>query len=164
MSTPDQGIKKIIIPKSELPGFLGKKFIDENGDLLEINKYILRYRFISEDKNRTSHWSPAYKINAQDTAQEILNSMIVNTNDKIINLVWQPQNNVSEYHIYVWWNNDLDENGDPDWQYYAATTSTNYSIVYPTSKTYVKIAVQVKTIPLQRFVSATLFENEGSLI
>ncbi len=51
MPTPDQGIKKVIIPKAKLPGFFG-----------ENRKYILRYRLISEDKNRTSHWSPAYKI------------------------------------------------------------------------------------------------------
>lgn len=146
MATPDQGIKKIIIPKSKLPGFFG-----------ENKTYILRYRFISEDKNRTSHWSPAYKIVAEDTPSEILNSMVVDTTNRIVNLAWEPQSNIEEYFIYVKWNNG-------NWQYYTKTTQTNYSIVYDATKTYINVAVQAKTIPLERFIGSELFENEGSLI
>jgi hypothetical protein len=144
--TPDQGIKKIIIPKSKLPGFFGDN-----------RTYVLRYRFISEDKNRTSHWSPVYKIIAEDTPSEILNSMIIDTTNRIINLAWEPQPNMEEYFIYVKWNNG-------GWQYYTKTTQTNYSIVYDATKTYIHVAVQTKTIPLERFADAALFENEGSLI
>lgn len=146
MPTPDRGIKKVIIPKSKLPGFFG-----------ENRKYILRYRFISEDKNRTSHWSPVYKIIAEDTPEEILNSLIIDTSNKVINLAWQPQSNISEYHIYIKWNNG-------GWQYYAKTSQTNYSIVYGSDKTYVHVAVQVPTIPLEKFNDAELFQNEGSLV
>lgn len=146
MSTPDRGIKKIIIPKSELPGFFGDN-----------KQYILRYRFISEDKNRTSHWSPVYKIVAEDTPTEILNSIIIDTSSRVINIAWEPQNNIEEYFIYIKWNNG-------DWQYYAKTTQTNYSIVYGIDKEYINLAVQTNTIPLERFTNATLFENEGSLI
>ena len=44
---PDQGIKKVIIKKASLPA-------------LDHNKigYVFRYRIASEDKNRTSQWSP----------------------------------------------------------------------------------------------------------
>ncbi len=146
MPTPDAGIKKVIISKSKLPGFFG-----------ENRKYLLRYRFISEDKNRISHWSPAYKIIAEDTPSEILNSMIIDTTNKVVNLAWQPQAGMEEYYIYVKWNN-------AGWQYYTKTSQTNYSIVYDAAKTYVHIAVQTSTIPLERFNDATLFENEGSLI
>lgn len=146
MPTPDVGIKKVIIPKSKLPGFFG-----------ENKKYILRYRFISEDKNRTSHWSPVYKIIAEDTPEEILNSIIIDTNNKVINLAWEPQSSIQEYFLYVKWNNG-------EWQYYAKTSQTNYSIVYDSSKTYINVAVQTSTIPLERFENSTLFENQGSLI
>lgn len=146
MSTPDFGIKKVIIPKSQLPGFFG-----------ENKKYILRYRFISEDKNRISHWSPVYKIIAEDTPTEILNSMIIDTENRVVNLAWEPQSNIQEYYIYIKWNNG-------EWQYYTKTSQTNYSIVYDASKTYLNIAVQTNTIPLERFPDATLFENEGSLV
>lgn len=146
MATPDRGIKKIIIPKSKLPGFFG-----------ENRQYVLKYRFISEDKNRVSHWSPVYKIIAEDTPSEILNSMIIDSENRIINLTWEPQQDIEEYFIYVKWNNS-------GWQYYSKTNQTNYSIVYSPDKESVKIAVQVKTIPLERFADAILFENEGSLI
>ncbi len=146
MTSPDNGIKKVIIPKSKLPGFFA-----------ENKKYILRYRFISEDKNRTSHWSPVYKIIAEDTPTEILNSMVIDTTNKLINLVWEPQSGMEEYYIYVNWNNT-------NWEYYAKTSQTNYSIVYDSSKTYIKVAVQPKTIPLTRLIGSDLFENEGSLI
>jgi len=146
MSSPDQGIKKIIIPKSKLPGFFG-----------ENRQYVLRYRFISEDKNRTSHWSPVYKILAEDTPSEILNTMIVDTDNRVITLTWEPQSNIEEYFIYVKWNNS-------GWQYYAKTTQPSYSIVYSQDKTYIHVAVQPKTIPLERFADSELFENESSLI
>ena len=145
MPTPDQGIKKIIIPKSKLPGFFG-----------ENRQYVLRYRFISEDKNRTSHWSPAYKIVAEDTPSEILNSLIIDTTNKVINLAWEPQANMEEYFIYLKWNNS-------GWQYYTKTSQTNYSIVYSPDKTYIHIAVQTATIPLEKFNNAQLFETESAL-
>ena len=146
MSTPDQGIKKIIIPKSKLPGFFGDN-----------KTYILKYRFISEDKNRASHWSPVYKIIAEDTPVEILNSLIIDTTNRVVNLTWEPQANIEEYYIYVKWNNG-------NWNYYSKTSQTNYSIVYSSDKEYINVAIQTKTIPLQKFSNATLFENEGSLI
>ena len=146
MTTPDRGIKKIIIPKSKLPGFFG-----------DTKQYILRYRFVSEDKNRTSHWSPVYKIIAEDTQSEILNSIIIDVSNRVVNIAWEPQSSIEEYFIYVKWNNG-------DWQYYTKTTQTNYSIVYGIDKEYINIAVQTSTIPLERFINATLFESEGSLI
>jgi uncharacterized protein (UPF0248 family) len=146
MPSPDQGIKKVIIPKSKLPGFFGNN-----------KTYVLRYRFISEDKNRLSHWSPIYKIIAEDTPSEILNSMIIDKDNRVINLAWEPQQDIEEYYIYIKWNN-------AGWQYYTKTSQTNYSIVYPIDKTYIHVAVQPKTIPLERFADSELFENEGSLI
>jgi uncharacterized protein (UPF0248 family) len=83
--------------------------------------------------------------------------MIIDTQNKVINLAWEPQANVEEYYIYIKWNNS-------GWQYYTKTSQTNYSIVYSADKEYVHIAVQVKTIPLERFADSELFENEGSLI
>jgi hypothetical protein len=143
--SPDVGIKKIIVPKSKLPGFFG-----------DTQQYVLRYRIISEDKNRTSHWSPIYKITAEDTASEILNSIVVDTTNRVINLVWEPQPNIPEYYIYVKWNNS-------GWQYYTKTSQTNYSIVYSPDKTYIHIAVQTATIPLEKFNNAQLFETESAL-
>ncbi|NDB82055.1 MAG: hypothetical protein EB127_04840 [Alphaproteobacteria bacterium] len=154
MAVPDRGIKKVIIPKAKLPGVFANS--EQNKSV-----YILRYRFISEDKNRTSHWSPTYKIIAEDTAEEIMNAIVVNNTNKIINIVWEPQPNISEYDIYVKWNH-----ADPTskWEFYTKTSQTNYSIVYGQGKTSIKIAVQKPTLQKERFATSTLFENDASLI
>lgn len=44
-------IKKVIIPLSELPA-----------DSPILDGYLVRFRIVSEDKNRTSHWSPIYLV------------------------------------------------------------------------------------------------------
>ena len=49
----DAGIKKVVIPNTSLP------YVDfDDNDLF----YNIRYRVISEDRNRISHWSKVYKI------------------------------------------------------------------------------------------------------
>jgi uncharacterized protein (UPF0248 family) len=83
--------------------------------------------------------------------------MIIDKDNRVINLAWEPQQDIEEYYIYIKWNN-------AGWQYYTKTSQTNYSIVYPIDKTYIHVAVQPKTIPLERFADSELFENEGSLI
>ena len=47
MTSADNNIKKITVLQSSLPS---------------TSNYTVRYRFVSEDKNRTSHWSPTYEI------------------------------------------------------------------------------------------------------
>jgi hypothetical protein len=57
MATPDSGIKKVTIPEADLP------------DLLPgLTKYVVRFRFVSDDKNRTSHWSPSQEVDPSNPA------------------------------------------------------------------------------------------------
>lgn len=53
--------KKVSIPLSSLP------------PMTTDNKYLVRYRIVSDDKNRTSQWSPTYKINVPYITKEITN-------------------------------------------------------------------------------------------
>jgi hypothetical protein len=46
-------VKKVTIAKKDLPP------LTPNGE------YLIRYRIISEDKNRTSHWSPIYTLDSR---------------------------------------------------------------------------------------------------
>lgn len=50
----DSGIKKVTIPNVDLP--------ITNTD---IGGYAVRYRIVSEDRNRVSHWSPIHYVNAE---------------------------------------------------------------------------------------------------
>jgi hypothetical protein len=58
----DQHIKKVRILKKDLPNYIGN-----NDELF----YQMRYRIVSEDKNRSSHWSPIHKLGSTSTFEEV---------------------------------------------------------------------------------------------
>jgi hypothetical protein len=144
-------VKKVIIKKQDLPAF--------NGIL---QNYLVRYRIVSEDKNRTSHWSPRYKINVEpeidrelDPPEEwIAHSVIASENKQIINIVWTPPVNLkSDFDLYVKW-------GADDFKYVASMQTSSYTILVPSGYSAAEFAVQVATFPKERFTKATLFESE----
>lgn len=83
----DANIKKLRILKSSLPP------IDH--DTL---KYNLRYRVISDDRNRTSHWSPIYNISGE--AIETVDGAVSKTGN-VITAVWGDENDFPEYDVFV---------------------------------------------------------------
>jgi len=83
----DANIKKTRILKSTLPP------VDH--DTL---KYNTRYRIISEDKNRTSHWSPIYNSNGSSV---LGTSGALSINEQIITAVWGDENLHPAYDIFV---------------------------------------------------------------
>jgi hypothetical protein len=77
----DKNIKKSIIKNKDLPLFSGKT-----------GKITLRYRIISEDRNRSSHWSKIHEV-----AMPIVASPYSYTLSK------QKQGNTSVYQIILQW-------------------------------------------------------------
>lgn len=154
-------VKKVIIKKQDLPSFSG---VSQN--------YLVRYRIVSEDRNRTSHWSPRYKINVEPEIDRdrvvngvpapepwIPHSVVVSENKEIINVVWTPPADTKfDFDLYVKWGSD-------DFKYVASIQTFSYSILVPPGYATVQFAVQVPTFPKQRFTKATLFESqEQSLV
>ena len=88
----DANIKKTRISKSSLPP------IDH--DTL---KYNTRYRVISEDRNRTSHWSPIYN---SDSTNIIGSSGALSITQEIITAVWGDENNHPAYDVFVSFDGD----------------------------------------------------------
>lgn len=136
----DAGIKKVIIAKKNLPSIFGTD-----------QKYIVRYRIVSEDRNRTSHWSAQYKLNAP-TVAGINHSISVDATANTIRLVWDEPNNISGYDVYVKWDSE-------PWTYLTTATNNNYTCLIKDSATAVQFAIQVPTFPKSRFVPSTLFET-----
>ena len=136
----DPGIKKVIVQKKNLPSISG---ID--------NKYIVRYRIVSEDKNRTSHWSSQYKVGAPSIAT-INYSISVDSASNVIRLVWDQVKDISGYDIYVKWDSG-------SWEYVDELTTNTYSCLIKDSATKVTFAVQTPTFPKTRFTAATLFQT-----
>jgi hypothetical protein len=119
----DQGIKKVIIPRSSLPP-AGK-----NGE------YLVRYRIVSEDKNRYSHWSPVHKVFGKAIDKTNIQGRIEQTGS-IILVAWDSVKDISSYDIFVKYNTDA------DYSYHGSSISNNYSIIKGTGQS-ISIKVQI---------------------
>jgi hypothetical protein len=87
----DTGIKKVIIKKSSLPA-------------LDHNKigYVFRYRIVSEDKNRTSQWSPINLV-LDDSITAVAGAVQVSAS--VVSAVWGDELNRPKYDIFVGFDN-----------------------------------------------------------
>lgn len=142
----DQGIKKVIIPKESLPEVFGTT-----------QQYILKYRIVSEDKNRNSHWSPQYKLN-KPNVNLIPFSFVVNSESNTATAIWTPPAGISSFDVYV----SYDESSS--WSYLATVGTNTYALIMQEDITSIKIAVQVPTFPKERFSGATLFESDSMVV
>jgi hypothetical protein len=101
--------------------------------------YVVRYRIISEDKNRTSHWSPTFVTNAV-TVESVEGA--VSTTASIITVVWGDELDMPSYDVFVKFNTD------PDFVYHGTSNVHNYQFLKEagTSITSVEIIIQVEGI------------------
>lgn len=135
----NQIVKKVIIKKEDLPAFNGAT-----------QNYLVRYRIVSEDKNRTSHWSPYYSL-TKPASQQINCSVEVVAN--IVTMVWeQPVSPISQYDIYFKLDNQ-------EWRYIASSISTQFSTLIPELTETIQVAVQVPTYPKEYFPLAAIFTS-----
>jgi hypothetical protein len=119
----DPGIKKSIVSLEELPAI---------NPILE--GYEVRYRIVSEDKNRTSHWSPSYLINPEFTY--VTGDIVCHTSGGISTVAWndvdiyrgtQYVRTATDYDVWVKW--DRADGGD--WIYRSRITNTSISLLVP---------------------------------
>ena len=129
---PDANIKKVRIPKSSLPPI--------NNETLAYN---LRYRIISEDKNRTSHWSPVY--NADGTSVAVTSGALSIT-QTIITAVWGDENLHPAYDIFVSFD------GDP-FYWHGTSAVHSYSFLNEGSTT---VRVKVQLVSSKKVIKAAL--------
>jgi hypothetical protein len=101
--------------------------------------YEVRYRVISEDKNRTSHWSPIFLVQpeftyvpgtihhtkAGDVSTVAWNSVEIKKGSTLIK-------EAMTYDVWVRW--DRDDSGD--WQYRSRVDTSSISLIRP--ETYTK--------------------------
>lgn len=135
----DSKIKKVVIKKEDLPAFNGTA-----------QAYTVRYRVVSEDKNRNSHWSPYYSVTKEAAEQVACSVQIV---ENSVSLVWkQPTSVIKQYDIYFKLNGG-------SWNYIASSTSTQFSTLIDESTTTIQVAIQLPTYPRQYFPLAAIFTS-----
>lgn len=120
----DEVIKKVVVFKNELPA------VDAN-----TVSYSIRYRIVSEDKNRYSAWSPIAELAAPATT--LLDfSTSINNADKIVSSVWnpKPELGLSTYDVFVRWiGNGTDNLTNYPWAYVTTTPNNSYQFAFPAS-------------------------------
>ena len=132
----DSNIKKVTILKKDLPNYIG-----DNSSL----SYEIRYRVVSEDRNRSSHWSPIYKVGETSTYDE--------TGFDIEDIAGTPSSSfiicLTRYGIWFW----------------VGSSSGKYDMKYPsTGPTHMKFRIQKVTQIKQAFDAATyLISTEQAL-
>lgn len=147
----DTGIKKIKINKNALPAPIG-----DNSNLY----YDLRYRLLSEDKNRASHWSNLERIFIKTTQEEvgwnpanplttsIPNNLIIDKTNHTINFSWtmpsllitdptpeeillqKEQASIISFDIYIQWKIGNNPGTVGNWTWVNTSTGSNYSMQY----------------------------------
>jgi hypothetical protein len=132
----DAGIKKLTIPKNQLPP------VGDN------NEYVVRYRVISEDKNRYSHWSPIFSATALEI-EEVDGELIVSGNTSTV--IWGDENARPKYDIFVKFDGG-------SYAYHGTSPIHTYSFIN-TGTTNVRAAIQVEGINKVRNAELTIFES-----
>ena len=130
-------VKKAIVPKESLPP------VDS-----ETAGYVVRYRIISEDKNRTSHWSPTFVTNAVPT--ETVNGALSITSS-IITAVWDDELNRPAYDIFVKFDSGA-------FSYHGTSPTHTYSFLN-TGTTSVHVKIQIASSVKEVKESLVIFDS-----
>jgi hypothetical protein len=155
----DANIKKVIIPYNQLPASYS------NNNAISYN---VRYRIISEDRNRASHWSRVYTINAatNDSGDPLINPYTFNYIKESVNngtssvnairLNWQITSGAtvpvipSSYDIFV-------SRDSGSYTFLDNTVAQTYTVLRTGTETTIRIAVQAPTYPQERSTASELF-------
>jgi hypothetical protein len=118
-------IKNVIISQETLPG------VDAQ------NKHYVRYRIISEDKNRVSEWSPIYNINGIKLPEEMEEGS-VSVSGEFIVVRWSNIRPIQAFDIYVKYDAG-------DYAYVGSSSNNTYSFVKNSSASAVSVSVHPKS-------------------
>jgi hypothetical protein len=149
---PSQKIKKVVVPATNL------------SPVTKDAEYLVRYRIISEDRNRLSHWSPIYKISAADRITEVSSSIDITGNN--ITITWDDENDRSSYDIFVRFGvyDEATESIAWDNYFYHGTSPIHtYSLLKESGYTDISIVVQAEGIVKEINSILKVAESERSL-
>lgn len=158
MTLGTSGLQKAVFPLSQLP-----PLTIINGKL----GYYVRYRIVSEDKNKLSHWSAEYPVTSNfdfrrpiiagsnppaEISQTLIDPIVTNVSGtRFVTFAWEPvsayinDNFITRalgYDIWLKWY----KNGqDGDWFYEERVTETSLTVIRPTSFNYTNPSTGIVT-------------------
>lgn len=165
----DANIKKIVIPKSQLPSLLLTPMFDSttSGNAVPTHNttygYNVRYRIVSEDKNRTSHWSAIYNINGSgqvpgtDLAYSYVKETVTTSSgtNTALRVNWEIPITLgtNTFDIFV-------KKNAGSYSYYGTSYTNTYVVARSAAlETSITILVQTPTYPKAVTAGARLFET-----
>ena len=116
--------------------------------------YIVRYRIVSEDRNRLSHWSPQHLLSPVSKAYTEDEGIYVQSVNGILSATWDvpATSTLQDFDIYVAWGTgvtqpDVNE-GVGSYTYQATVSGNFFSMPIPdVGYTRVSVAIQTRTYP-----------------
>ena len=129
-------VKKVTIEKKDFPP------LSPNGE------YLLRYRIISEDKNRASHWSPVYKLDATPFIEQVSGDLQINSASGVT-AIWGDTNLKSLYDIFVSFGIYNPGTSTIAWQeyfYHGSSPIHTYSFLKQEVHTDIRVKIQLAGI------------------
>jgi hypothetical protein len=130
-------VKKVTIEKKDLPP------LTPNGE------YLIRYRIISEDRNRTSHWSPIYTVDALPFIEDVSGGLQISDSSLGITAIWEESPISSSYDIFISFGIYNYGNGTWNWgsyAYHGSASSQSYSFLRPPAATGIRVKIQLSGI------------------
>jgi hypothetical protein len=145
--------KKVEIQNKDLPP------LSSNGE------YVLRYRIVSEDKNRNSAWSPVYRVDAKLSIRDVSGQLGMTEESLAVALTWETGNRTSSYDVFVSFGIENEDTGVITWEnyfYHGSTTLHSYNFLRPPGKTNVRVKIQLAGMEKQLNSILTICTLEGS--
>ena len=123
----DRGIKKAKFLEKDLPDIISN-----------LEGYLVRYRIVSEDRNRLSHWSPIFLV--QPGYDFIAGNTSLGKSADHVNIIWDAVSiekdgnlirKAKEYDIWLRW--DKGEPAGGDWIYGERVESNSALFIIPST-------------------------------
>lgn len=141
-----------------------KKVKLSNSDLPSLNPntsgYLLRYRIVSEDLNRSSHWSQVFSVVPGYTYQS--GSLSTSNNGNSVSATWDHANReinsnaigrVPKYDVWV----SLDASNS--WYHADSVTQNSLSFLVPAGTVSYRIEIYDSTSPATRVPEFLIYES-----
>jgi hypothetical protein len=138
-------VKQVVLGKEDFP------------PLSSDGEYLIKYRIVSEDKNRSSHWSPIYKVNVSDFIEPVVADVSISSSSNTVSVTWQKSNLQQKYDIFVSFGiyNVLTSTiAWEDYSYLGSSSTETYSFLRKDEHTDVRVQIQLAGI--EKEISSTL--------